>query len=255
MRGFDFGRRVAPSVGVLAFAAVSLPVSSQAARSPKPTPSAATTGTAASQKLKFVIPKPVSDVFGSPVIFSGRLSGIGEANHRIALQASLYPFLEPFARIGAPGTTDGLGRFSFRIANLTTNTQLRVVTLDVPPIDSPVVILDVAVRVSFSMHSSGRAGFVRLYGTVTPAVNGAQVYFQVLQRVKPGTNGESRRYVSQFLTPVKPASQKFSRFSTLVRVRRAGRYRALVKVLPGPVVSGVSAGTIVLHAAPGGEKK
>jgi hypothetical protein len=254
MSSFDFGRRVAPSV-CIAFAAVSLPVSSQAADAPKPTPPTATTGAAASQKLKFVIPKPASDVFGSPVILSGSLSGIGEANHRITLQASLFPFLEPFASIGAPGITDGLGRFSFRIANLTTNTQLRVVTLDALPIYSPVLILDVAVRVSFSMHSSGRAGFVRLYGTVTPAVNGATVYFQVLQLVKPGTSEESRRYVSQFLTPVKPASQKFSRFSTVVKVRRGGRYRALVKVLPGPVVSGVSAGTIVLHAALGDQKK
>jgi hypothetical protein len=337
MRGFNFGGRIALSVCVLTFVAVSLPVISQAALAPKPKPPAATTGGALHvlgtsalltasinpnghettyyfqyglstaytsqtvpgnagssllpvkvgqpitkllagsvyhyrvvatssqgtkfgrdrvfgakiQKLKFVIPKPVSDIFGSPVIFNGSLSGLGEANHRIALQASPYPFLEPFANIGIPGLTDGLGRFSFRIANLTGNTQLRVVTLDALPIYSPVVTLNVAVRVSFSVRSSGRAGLVRLYGTVTPAVKGAKVYFQVLQPVRPGKNEESTRYVSQFVTPVKRGSQKFSRFSMVVKVRKGGRYRAFVKVRIGPVVSGFSTRTIVLHAAPG----
>src|ERR1700730_2148791 len=170
MRGFNFGRRVVLSVCVPVFAVVFLPVSSQAAAYSAQTASGA-------QKLKFVVPRLVADIFGSPVIFSARLSGGGEANHRIALQASPYPFLEPFANIGPPGVTDGLGRFAFRIANLTTNTQLRLVTLDTPPIYSPVVILDVAVRVSFSVRSSGGDGLMRLYGTVTPAVTGANVYF------------------------------------------------------------------------------
>jgi hypothetical protein len=245
MRGFNSGRWVALSVCVLAFAAVSVPVSSQSAASTSPT-------ARVSQQLKFVIPKPVSDVFGSPVVFSGSLSGIGEANHGIALQASLYPFLEPFASIGTAGVTDGLGRFSFRIANLTTNTQLRVVTVDALPIYSRVVILDVAVRVSFSVRSGGRAGLVQLYGTVTPAVKGANVYFQVLQRVRSPKNDVSTRYVSQFVAPVKYESEKFSRFSIVVKVRKGGRYRAFVKVYPGPVVSGFSARTIVLHGAPGG---
>jgi hypothetical protein len=247
MRGFKFGRWVALSVCVPALAVVFLPASSQAAAYGSQTAPGA-------QKLKFVVPKLAADIFGRPVIFSARLAGSGEANHRIALQASPYPFLEPFANIGPPGVTDSRGRFAFRIANLTTNTQLRLETLDTPPIYSPVVILDVAVRVSFSVRSSGGNGLMRLYGTVTPAVTGANVYFQLLQRLKPGTNEESRRYVSEFVTPVERASEKFSRFSIVVKVRKGGRYRAFVKVPPGPVVSGVSARTIVLHAASGGQK-
>jgi hypothetical protein len=206
----------------------------------------------ASQKLKFVIPKPPIDTFGSPIIFSGSLSGLGQANHGIALQASPYPFAEPFANIGTPGATDGLGRFSFRIANLTANTELRVVTPDTLPIYSPIVILDVAVRVSFSVRSNGPAGLARLYGTVTPAVKSANVYFQLLQHLTtPGKSGETSRYVSQFVTPVKHGSQKFSRFSVIVRVRKGGRYRAYVK-LPrhSPLVSGFGTRTLVLHATP-----
>jgi hypothetical protein len=263
MRGCNFGRRIALSDCVLAFAAISLPASSHAARVLQAKPPTATSGgalhgrvsVAKSQKLEFVTPRRVSDVFGSPVIFSGSLSGTGEANHRIAMQASPYPFLEAFTDIGTPGVTDGLGRFSFRISNLTVNTQLRVATLDALPVYSPVAILDVAARVSFSANSSGRAGLVRLYGTVTPAVSGAKVYFQLLERVGRGKRGASTRYVSQFVAPVKPASPTFSGFSTVVKVRRGGRYRAFVKVLPGPLVAGSSARTIVLHGATGGGER
>jgi len=239
MSGFNLGRGIALSDCVLALALVSLPVSAEAAYGPQTA--------AASQELKFVVPKPVADVYGSPVVFSARLSGSGEANHRVALQASPYPFLEPFASIGAPGVTDRLGRFAFRISNLTTNTQLRLATVEALPVYSPVVILDVAVRVSFAARSSGNGGLVRLYGTVAPAVEGANVYFQLLQRVRPGKHETSRRYVSEFATPVELASQNFSRFSIVVKVRKGGRYRAFVKVRPGPVVSGFSARTIVLR--------
>jgi hypothetical protein len=203
-------------------------------------------------KPRFVIPKPAVDVFGSPIIFSGTLAGFGGANHRIALQASPFPFLESFANIGSPGVTNTAGRFSFRVANLTSNTQLRVVTLDPLPIYSPVVTVTVAPRVTLRARSSGSAGLVRLYGTITPAVKGAKVLFQVLLPVRPGKNEETTRYVSRFSTGVKRGGQGFSRFSMVVKIRKGGRYRAYVKVRPGSgLVSGYSARTIVLHAAPG----
>jgi hypothetical protein len=341
MRGFNFGRRIALSVSMLALLDLSLPFDSQAALAPKPKPPAARTGAALhvlgtsaqlratinpnghetsyyfqyglttaytsqttpanvgggvlpvkvgqaitklvpgatyhfrvvaissvgtgvgrdrvfgakSQKLKFVIPKPAADVYGSPIIFSGSLSGLGAASHGITLQASPFPFVEPFANIGTAGITDGLGRFSFRIANLIANTQLRLVTLDPLPIYSPIVTLNVAVRVTFSVRSSGTAGLVRLYGTVTPAVKGAKVAFQLLQAVRPGKKEQTSRYVSKFVTPVKHGSQKSSRFSMIVKISKSGRYRAFVKVRPGPVVSGFSTRTIVLHAAPTRRRK
>jgi hypothetical protein len=81
------------------------------------------------------------------------------------------------------------------------------------------------------------------------------VYFQVLQPVRARETERARSYVSEFVTPVRDGNRKFSRFSLLVRVRKSGRYRAFVKVAPGLVVSGSSAATIVLHAAPAGRTK
>jgi hypothetical protein len=209
------------------------------------------TFTTVGTKLRFVIPKPAPDVFGSPMILSGTLAGFAGPNHRIALQASPYPYLESFTSIGLPGVTDRFGRFAFRVANLLSNTEFRVVTLDALPVYSPVVTVQVAVRVTFSVRASGHTGLVRLFGTVTPAVPGARVLFQLLKPVRPGKNEESTRYVSQFSTSVKHGGRTFSRFSLVTKIRRGGRYRVFVKVHPGAFVSGVSTKTIVLHAAPG----
>jgi hypothetical protein len=212
------------------------------------------TFTTGGSKLRFVIPKPAPDVFGSPMILSGTLTGFAGPNHRIALQASPYPYLESFTNIGLPGVTDRFGRFAFRIANLLSNTEFRVVTLDALPVYSPVVTVQVAVRVTFNVRSSGRSGLVRLFGTVTPAAPGARVEFQLLKAVRPGKNEESTRYTSQFSTTVKHGGRTFSRFSLVVKVRRGGRYRVFVKVHSGALTSGTSTRTIVLHAAPGAKK-
>jgi hypothetical protein len=206
-------------------------------------------------KLKFLIPKPAPDVFGSPMIFSGTLTGTGGPNHRVALQASPYPYLESFTNIGIPAVTDRFGRFAFRVANLASNTQFRVVTLDALPIYSSVVTVPVAVRVAFNVRSKPGSGLVRLYGTVTPAVPGARVVFQLLKAVRPGKNEEATRYVSQFTTTVKRGGHTFSRFSMIVKIRRGGRYRASVQVRAGAFASGTSTRTYVLHAAPASRRK
>jgi hypothetical protein len=197
-------------------------------------------------KPKFVIPRPVPDVFGSPYILSGNLSGYGGANHRIALQASPYNFLEPFTQVGLAGTTNASGNFSFRITNLTLSTQFRVVTLDPLPIYSSVVTVPVSVHVILKMKS-GRGGLVRLYGTISPAVNGARVSFQVLKAVRPGKSEVSSRYVTEFLTSAKREGPESSRFSLVVKPHASGRYRAYVKVTTGGLASGASARTFVLH--------
>jgi hypothetical protein len=79
--------------------------------------------------------------------------------------------------------------------------------------------------------------------------------FQVLKPVRPGKNEEATRYVGQFTTTVKRGGRTFSRFSTIVKIHRGGRYRASVLVRPGPVVSAVSTRTIVLRAAPTPRRK
>lgn len=72
------------------------------------------------------------------------------------------------------------GGFSFPFLGLLESAQLRVATVGKPEVFSAVVLENVAVRVSFHARSTGRPGFVRLYGTVAPAELGALVGFQLL---------------------------------------------------------------------------
>ena len=207
------------------------------------------------RKLRFVVPKVVTAVYGTPFTFTGFLTGFASPNHRIALQATPYPFLEPLASIGIPGVTDNLGRFAFRLGNLTESSKLRVSTLDPLPIFSSLISLDVAVKVSFHVRSSGHTGLARLYGTVTPAVRGAMVFFQVEQAIRPGLRSEATsRFVTRFVTLTKRGTRKSSRFSMVVKIRRSGRYRAVVKVRRGPLVSGSSTNSFYLRAAPKAKK-
>jgi hypothetical protein len=159
--------------------------------------------------------------------------------------------------VGAPGTTNAVGAFSFRISNLMTSTQFRVVTLGKLPLYSPVVTEQVALNVSLRVRATKRTGFVRLYGLVTPAKPGARIVFQVEKAIRPtGASENTTRYVTASSTVLKRGGKTFSRFSAIVEIRRAGRYRALVKLGKGPLVSGTS-NTIVLHnTVPGkGRKK
>jgi hypothetical protein len=100
-----------------------------------------------------------------------------------------------------------------------------------------VVLEGVAVRVSFHVRRAHRRGFVRLYGTVAPAEVGALVGFQ---RLVPGG-----RTVNQGGTVVKAGTPTVSQFSRVVRVRRTGLYRALVRISDGAHVSNYSAPVLV----------
>jgi hypothetical protein len=139
-----------------------------------------------------------------------------------------------------------------------------VVTLDPRPLLSRTVTAHVSVRVSFHVHSSARRGIVRMYGTVSPALVGARVLFQLQKAVRPGSRGLSEkaeeraeergetpgmRFATQASTVVKRGTRSFARFSLIVKVKRTGRYRALVIPRRGALVSGFSQ-TIVVHAAP-----
>jgi hypothetical protein len=112
-----------------------------------------------------------------------------------------------------------------------------VVTVGKPAVSSPVVLENVAVRVSFHARSVGRPGFVRLYGTVAPAEVGALVGFQLLQ---PG-----HKSVNEGGTVVKAVTPTVSSFSRVVRVDRRGLYRALIQVPAGAHVSNYSTPVLV----------
>jgi hypothetical protein len=200
--------------------------------------------------LAFVVTRSQLATYGSPFVLSGSLTGIGKANHKVALQASPFPYLEPFTTIGLPGLTNSAGGFSFRVANLTQNTQFRMTTLDPLPIYSQVISVDLRVRVALQVRSSGQQGVYRLYGTVAPAVKGAKVSFQVQKAVRPGPNEVTTKWVNQFTTVAKKNGAGSSRFSMVVTIRKGGRYRAYVKLPPGKLRSAASTTTVILHAAP-----
>jgi hypothetical protein len=161
----------------------------------------------------------------------GTLFGTGASTHEVVLQANPFPYLGGFKTVGNPEVTNSAGGFSFPFLGLLENAQLRVVTVGRPVVSSPVVVENVAVRVSFHVRRARRRGFVRLYGTVAPAEVGALVGFQLL---RPG------RSVNEGGTAVTAGTASVSRFSAVVRLRRRGLYRALIKVSDGAHVSNYS---------------
>ena len=181
------------------------------------------------------VPNPV--VFGNSFLVEGTLSGTGAGNHEIVLQANPYPYLGGFKIVGNPELTNPAGGFSFPFLGLLENAQLRVVTVGKPEVSSPVVLENVAVRVSFHARSVGRPGFVRLYGTVAPAEVGALVGFQLIQ---PG-----HKSVNEGGTALKAGTPAVSSVSRVIRIRRRGLYRALIEVPAGARVSNYSTPVLV----------
>ena len=203
-------------------------------------------GTTNGQDVAFTIKIPLTfklagapnpDVFGSPFTVSGVLSGTGAPNAQVVLQSNPFPYLGGFKNTGNPEVTDAGGAFSFSVANLPENTQFRVATVGTSSINSRVVVGRVAVRVSMNLRSTGRHGFVRMYGTVTPAEVGARVRFQL---TRPGL-----RPLTVAGTVVNLANAGTSRFSRVVRIRRGGLYRAVVQVTNGKQVPGHSRSLLI----------
>jgi hypothetical protein len=170
-------------------------------------------------------PNPVP--FGGAVTVQGTLSGTENAKRAVVLQANAFPFTGGFQSIGNTELTSPTGSFIFTVPSLTASTQFRVFTPTSKPVISAVASENVAVRVSSHVARTRRHGFARIYGTVTPAVDGAQVG---MLRIAQGHG------ILAGGTVAKPLSASSSRFSRVVRVHK-GAYRVLVKVAPGPVVS------------------
>ena len=145
----------------------------------------------------------------------------------VVLQVNPLPAAAGFASVGNAELTTAAGGFSFPILGLTQSLQLRVATLTNPPVFSPVVVENVAVRVYSHVGRTRRAHFARIFGTVTPAEDGMQVG---ILRI---THGRGVLVAGATLHHRTPSTSKFSH---VVRVRR-GVYRVLVRVTNGAQVS------------------
>ncbi len=207
---------------------------------------------------KLEIPRNTDVVVGTPFVVSGTLTGPNNAHQMVELQGSTYPYREAFTALGPATVTGPTGQFFFAVAPVFASTQLRVMTVGgLRPLISRAETVHAQAKVVLKVRTSKTRGLVRLYGTVAPAAVGAQVLLQVHEAVKAGAGKPgsevTARFVDQFSTVVKKAGKKFSRFSIVVNVRVGGRYRAVVKVRKGPVVTGYSA-TVVLQAGAGAKK-
>lgn len=209
-----------------------------------------------STRLRIELPKEKRvDVYGSPFIISGRVTGLNSGGRRLVLQSSPYPYLEPFSTVSAPAVTNSLGAFSFRVLNLFASTQLRVASVESLPIYSNIATELVAVRIVLHTRASGHSGLVRVYGTVSPASVGARVLVQLAKSVRPfGPSEIGTRFATQFTGKVRRATSTFSRFSIVVKPRKTGNYRVEIEPKVGSLTTGVSA-HFKMYAAPGSTTK
>jgi hypothetical protein len=171
-------------------------------------------------------PNPVP--FGGTITISGVLSGTGNSERTVVLQANAFPFTAGFQSLGNPELTSASGGFSFPILGLSIVTQYRVVALTKPTIVSPVAVEAVKVRVDDHVGRAHRAHFVRIFGTVTPAEDGMHV--GILRVVR------HHRAVPVAGTVLLHRNAASSSFSLAVRVHR-GTYRVLVRVTNGALLS------------------
>jgi hypothetical protein len=180
-------------------------------------------------------PNPV--VFGGTTIVEGTLTGTGNANRQVTLESNPFPYTAGFHPIGNPELTTAAGSFAFPVLGLGITTQFMVVSTGKPAIASPIVVEGVAPQVVAHVQRLHGHLRVRVYGNVTPAMNGALVAIEKINR--------HRRYVTVGGTNLRPLTPTSSSFSKVVHVRHAGVYRVLVQSPGGPYASNYSTPIVV----------
>ena len=180
---------------------------------------------------------PSTDIIGSPFVVVGRLTGTGAANANVVLQYNPFPYTAGFSTLGNALVTDANGAFSFPVLGLLLNAQLRVATTGNPPVYSPTILENVAVKVTLGVQRLRRRGQLRLFGQITPPEPGVRVVFQKLR--PKGYSQVGRASVS--------AKAGSSRFSGVVHLARGGVLRAFVNLagIDGAHVSNYSPAILV----------
>ncbi len=175
-------------------------------------------------------PNPV--VFGAPSTVVGALTGTGNGGRQVVLQQRPFPFTADFTDMGNPIVTDQNGGFSFPILPLPGTTQFRARTVEPGNVFSDVLTLGVAARIGTQVNDRSVRRFrrVRFFGTVTPARVGAP--FEVQRKTGTG------RWLVVARGFTSRRGDTSSKFSKRVRVTRTAKYRVLVHMLDGPIVSG-----------------
>ena len=173
---------------------------------------------------------PNPTLFGARFVVRGTISGSEAGGQWVVLQANPFPYhVADFVNVGVAEQTDAAGNFTMPVDSLLRSSRLRVAVLNRGnAISQPVTEL-VAVRVSFHARRSARAGYERLYGSVSPPVAGARVSFQWLRR------GHHPSWVGG--TVVHRGNSHASHFSRVLALHHRGHYRAIVRVKGGGLLS------------------
>ncbi len=175
---------------------------------------------------------PNPTIFGGIATIQGTLSGTGNGNVAVVLQANPFPYTQGFATVGNPELTSATGGFSFPFVGLTEATKFRVVTTTTKPVVvSSEAIESVAVKVEAHVGRTHRRHHARIYGTVSPAIDGMEVGIMHV------VGGHEVLVAGTVLHHNNATS---SRFSRVIRVKRRGLYRVFVKVTNGAQVSNYS---------------
>ncbi len=154
---------------------------------------------------------------GRHTVMAGQLTGTGNADRRVTLQANPFPYTQGFLPAANTQITNADGTFSFPILSVAVNTQYRVLMPQRPEIVSPVVVVGTTVRVGTKVKKrrGARRGRLRFTGKIRPAVDGSQVLIQKRRR---------GQWVTIAQTFARHSSATASRYRKTIRQRRGGRY-------------------------------
>jgi len=182
-------------------------------------------------------PNPIRT--GSSTTLAGTLSGTGNANRQVVLQANPWPYAQGFLPVANPQVTDANGNFAFPILSQSVNTQYRVLMPQKPEVQSPIVVVGTKVRVTTHVRVTrgSRSGIVRLSGSLIPPMDGTQV---LIQKFVNDT------WVNIGSTTARHVSSSRSSYRKSVRQRHPGRYRVYHNA-PEPHVPNVGKTVRVRH--------
>jgi hypothetical protein len=163
-------------------------------------------------------PNPIRS--GRSTTLAGVLSGTGNANRQVVLQANAWPYTGGFVNQSNSQVTSSTGAFSFPILSVANNTQYRVLMVARPEVVSPIVVLGTTVKVTrhAKVFPGKKRGRIHFWGTMTPAADAATVQ---IQKLRSGT------WIAIRDTKAKATGKGYSRYSANVRQKHGGRYRVV----------------------------
>jgi hypothetical protein len=172
-------------------------------------------------------PNPVG--YGGSSTLAGQVTGTGNAGLQVVLQSNPFPYTQGFKDLGNPLIADATGSFAFPLLAQTANTQYRVRLPERTSVVSPIVTLNVLVRVSTSVSRTRvrRGSILTFSGKLTPAVDGTLL---AVQR-KVGTN-----WVLVAGMAARHGTDGTSSYKRRVRITRGGVYRVYAGVNNGALV-------------------